>query len=354
MVYCMKLLNTSLIIMMFLLNGCHFETDNISSPLPPTIGVTPSDKIPSIPPTDVEGEDQIKGSDEVEVLPPVVTPPASRIKVSNNNDYINIELSTTEFNQWNSVSVNDPKSGHVEAITKEIYNDFNDSFDFIIFIVNNERPPQGMPFGEFAFVQNDIKGVGLSNFDNTKEYSSAAKLQGLYALYGSMNKTGVLKAMHLDASLHELFHRWGNWIVTQGYYSHWDDVKGALTNESQFAGIELYLMGLIDKPSAANTQYWDLESETVFNTWTRDSKFEDRIPTPLSSQKNFRGLVVLLTEEGIPIGIKYQNSLSANITNFTRTDGMHKKYGNVESRNFWSASKGLATFELDNLLSIKK
>ncbi|MEZ8127071.1 hypothetical protein ACED64_21365, partial [Vibrio splendidus] len=333
------------------------EVEVIPPKTPPTSGVKPSDKIPSNPPKGddkIKGDDQIKGSDEAEVLPPVVTPPASRIKVSNNNDYINIELSTTEFNQWNSVSVNDPKSGHVEAITKEIYNDFNDSFDFIIFIVNNERPPQGMPFGEFAFVQNDIKGVGLSNFDNTKEYSSAAKLQGLYALYGSMNKTGVLKAMHLDASLHELFHRWGNWIVTQGSSSHWDDVKGALTNESQFAGIELYLMGLIDKPSAANTQYWDLESETVFNTWTRDSKFEDRMPTPLSSQKNFRGLVVLLTEEGVPIDIKYQNALSANITNFTRTDGMHKKYGNVESRNFWSASKELATFELDNLLSIKK
>lgn len=169
-----------------------------------------------------------------------------------------------------------------------------------------------------------------------------------------MNKSGVLKAMHLDTSLHEMFHRWGNWIVDQGYFSHWDNVKGVLTNESQFAGIELYLMGLIDEPSVGNSPYWDAESEDVFNMWKNDKGFETRIPPPQSSQKSFRGLVVLLTEEGYPVDEATLTKLGDNITNFTRTDGKHKIYGSIESRNFWSATKTLATIQLGGLSAVRK
>lgn len=277
-------------------------------------------------------------------------PEDSRIMINKNDDFINVQLSADEYQTWNSQRING--NDHAKNLTKEILSQFNDDFDFIMYVMNNERPPQGMPFGEFSFVKNDIKGLGLNQFDSSEDFGAKGKLQGIFTLYGSMNQQSVLKALHLDASLHEMFHRWGNWILEQSYYSHWDNVKGALTNESEFAPIELYLMGLISSPDGQDKDVWDRDSETVYNMWESNPKFEAITPSSGTTQTSFRALVVLLTEKDKPLNDLMREKLSANIANFARTDGKHKIYnsGDLSSRNFWHATGGRASI---NLVDIK-
>ncbi|WP_392339524.1 discoidin domain-containing protein [Moritella marina] len=277
-------------------------------------------------------------------------PEDSRIMINKNDDFINVQLSTDEYHTWNSQSIN--RTDHAKKLTKEILSQFNDDFDFIMYVMDNEKPPQGMPFGEFSFVKNDIKGLGLNQFDSSEDFGAKGKLQGIFTLYGSMNQQSVLKALHLDASLHEMFHRWGNWIIDQSYYSHWDNVKGALTNASEFAPIELYLMGLISDPGGQDKGVWDIESETVYNAWASNPKFEAIAPSSGTTQTSYRALVVLLTEKDKPLNDLMREKLSANIANFARTDGKHKVYngGDLSSRNFWHATGGRASI---NLVDIK-
>lgn len=287
----------------------------------------------------------------------LLTVRSDRITVSNTNNYVTAKLSPSEFRAWNSVGIND--GDHAKALTKEILSIFDDEFDFVLYIMNNKDKPSGMPFGEYSMVKNNIDGIGLNRFDHTSEFGSKGKLQGVLGLYGSMNTTGQLKALHLDASLHELFHRWGNWIVSQSYPGHWDQVEGVLTNSSFFAPIELYLMGLISDPYGADSSVWDPESQSVFDQWAAIAdKFEPRMPSVGHAQSQFRGLIVLITEEEAPIDASMAIRLSDNIHNFQRFDGKHKVYNlsdgsKLHSRNFWNASRGLATIELDGLSDLR-
>lgn len=276
-------------------------------------------------------------------------PDDNRISINENDDFVSVKLSADEYYTWNSKSIN--SSDHAKNLTKEILAEFSDDFDFIMYIMNNEKPPQNMPYGEFSFVKNDIKGIGLTQFDNSETFGSKGKLQGIFTLYGSMNHQGVLKALHLDASLHEMFHRWGNWILDQTYYSHWDNVKGALTNASEFAPIELYLMGLMSSPNGIDRDAWDTDSTTVYNIWENSPDYAERVPSLNTPKTSYRALVVMLTEKGKPLDEVMKNKLSANIKNFERSDGKHKVYngGTLSSRNFWHATGGRATISLVNI-----
>jgi len=278
-----------------------------------------------------------------------------RIAISDTDNYVTVTLNQSEFGTWNSVGLN--AGSHAKELTNEIYKKFKDDFDFIIYIMNNNTRPSGMPYGEFSMTKNDTSGIGLNDFDITNEYGSHGKLQGVIGLYASMNEVSVLKALHLDASLHEIFHRWGNWIVNDGAPGHWANVDGVLSNSSTFAPIELYLMGLISNPYGTDANLWDSESKIVYSMWEADKdRFKPRTPTVNKSQKQFRSLVVLLTEEGNPIDASMATRLSSNIENFQRTDGKHKVYSsvNVVSRNFWNASRGLATMKLDGVSATLK
>lgn len=278
--------------------------------------------------------------------------------VSPTNDYLDIVLTADSYHMWNCQSLNDVDSTHLPKMTNAILDRFNDEFDFIIFILNNETPYCQRPFGEFAFVKNDTKGIGLSLFDNGLTFGSGpnGKLQGVFALYGSMNHSGVLKALHLDATLHEMFHRWGNWIVPQAYNSHWDAVEGVLTGHSTFAAIELYLMGLISSPDGQDANAWDLDSESVYRSWEDSARFELRAPGIKNAQTTFKSLVVLLSSENEPVLPELKVKLSNNITNFTRQDGLHKTYnqGQVISQNFWHATHNKASISMKGLNSIRK
>ncbi|MBW3696158.1 hypothetical protein EK599_10650 [Vibrio sp. T187] len=110
-------------------------------------------------------------------------------------------------------------------------------------------------------------------------------------------------------------------------------------------------MGLIGNPYSDDSDLWDLDSKIVYDTWSEDPQFAVRNPALGQAQTSFKGLVVLLTEEGKPLSRSMEHRFAANVYNFMRSDGNHKTYNNGEvvSRNFWNATGGRATIELDGL-----
>lgn len=152
--------------------------------------------------------------------------------------------------------------------TSAVYEAVRDEYDFILFILNTGEKPEAMPMnGYYQCVRNDIRGIGTpyfgkSLFDFSKYYAASTRLQGIVFL----TRNDVLFEGPL---LHELMHRWGNYILyTESYTAHWGDssVGGILggfksfqqVGEHEFlmenynrfwnapyAPLELYLMGLI-------------------------------------------------------------------------------------------------------------
>jgi hypothetical protein len=265
-------------------------------------------------------------------------PITTNLKTESSGAFCNLKLSAEEYNYWNSHSINSTEtSSKIKTLCKtEIYPVLKDEFDFIVVVMNNTDLPQGMPYGEYQHIKNDIQGIGLDLFDHTAEYGSAGKLQGIYFLYKNNIDNGPV--------LHEMFHRWGNWAIPQNYGGHWDNVKGILTSVSNnYADIELYLAGAIPA-----SEIKDAESLVIYN----DSRFTNKTRTPNSSnsQKNFKSLVVVmspsdLTETEI-------TTFKNRISNITRTPSQGTT--NTGYQNLYNKTGGLLTLSIGELDKAKK
>ncbi len=177
----------------------------------------------------------------------------------------------TQFEYYNNMP-NQKGKGMTISLpwTNFIYDHIADDYDFIIYILNTEvRPEKLFMNGFYQGVKNDIIGIGAPNhgealYDYTKNYSEHAnRLQGIIFLtHNDVIYDGPL--------LHEIMHRWGNYIINTGHGSyHWGDtnVYGRLGGYKElkeiedkttiisykrywggpYAPFELYLMGLLPK-----------------------------------------------------------------------------------------------------------
>jgi len=298
-----KTICSSLILLLFLITGCNNEESS-------------TDK------------------NENPVTPPVTT----NLKIESSNTFSNLKLSTEEFNYWNSTTINktDAATKLKALLKKEIYPVLKDEFDFVIVVMNNTDLPSGMPYGEFQPVKNDTQGIGLDLFDHTAEYGSAGKLQGVYFLYKNNIDNGPI--------LHEMFHRWANWIVPQDYVSHWDKVQGILTSVSNnFADIELYLAGAIPA-----SEIKDTESLAIYNDPRYTNK--TRIPNNTNSQKSFKSLVVVMSTTDLTEA--ETTAFKNRIANITRTPSQGTT--NAGYQNMYNKSKGLLTLTIGELDKAKK
>ncbi|MGF1702631.1 hypothetical protein L4D09_20250 [Photobacterium makurazakiensis] len=265
--------------------------------------------------------------------------------VSQHNNYALYQVSQEKFNSWSSADLfSDDGYQNVIDMTQKIYTQFEDDFDFIWVYLDRSDLPEGMPYGQYLTVSNSVTGLGKrSVFDNALSFGSEGRLKGVAVLYASLNDDNkVMKAMHLDATLHEMFHQYGNFIVPPPT-SHWEwGVEGILAGAgSRMNAIEKYLAGYISDPTGEHAGLWDADSLAIWDQWRRDESFISRTPDHTLSQKDFRGLVVVLsTREGLTSSLDAE--LNFNIINFTRTDGQHKTYnsGSIESQNFWQATGG--------------
>jgi hypothetical protein len=318
------------------------------------------------------------------------------ITISTNQRVASVLMSQSEYSSW---ITNDEFNNYAkrESLVQDIYQKFDDKFDFIFLILNEPSKPANLPYaGELIGISNAVTGLGLPIYNNEASYGSLGKLKSVMALTSQ-------NFLLYGPSLHELAHNWANFLIdTKGWDgsaeydigAHWGftggSTKGQLGGFQQsslqtnvggnpnkysvgsFYGIanggnsvpyndlELYLMGLIPLTDVANfdvfrglSQVTTVGSNIEFTASTRITYDNAKIladaggarnPSYSTSQKNFRLLVVILTPTPL------------TSTEWDTFDDQSEKFGRPSSDgmpiyNFWEATRGLATIETGNLLN---
>lgn len=290
-----------------------------------------------------------------------------------------ILLSHTEFEAMNASQ--DLQSNN---IVQDLYTKFEDEFDFIFLVHNNEYTPPGKPVAFAVPVSNNIKGIGQQIFDNTSVWGSSGRLKAsLSFMYftESMISGGL--------GLHEVMHTWANWMLEAEHWdsqlwkpipaqAHWgfagcgnvlggfiqsslrDSVDGnpnkysfTLPPGNTFSDFELYVMGLLPptaiQPFDVFTQatHYDLSglianSRKTYDRFRIEAEFGVRTPDYLSSQKEFRALVVAVTS--LPLTKEQWDIIDRDAQTF-----FHDGSDDNEAYNFWEATRGLAVMRADSL-----
>ena len=270
--------------------------------------------------------------------PPPPPPPPNSLNLTLDSakfQFLSLVVPADTLNFWNSTSINSVEgAARLKKLTQGIYQKMKDSFDIMVFVMNNAAVPAGMPTGETSIIQNNIQGIGLSNFNNANLYGSSGKLQSLIFLY----KSAYVSTTTMGPLFHEICHRWCNWIVPTNNGGHWGSssgIVGQLTSVSvPYADIELYLMGFIDA-----SQITSSAGLAAYNSIPAASK--PRVPSASGSQHHFKTLFVVMS--AAPLTATEKNSYNAGLSNFQSKDTTAWAY------NFFRATKGLGTLSVDNL-----
>ncbi|MBC3872944.1 CARDB domain-containing protein [Undibacterium flavidum] len=235
------------------------------------------------------------------------------------------------------------------VIAKEFYRTHPDHYDFIV-VFSNFEFDTGDALASHLGVQNKVKGLGIPQFDNTKEFGSSGKLLGYIDMAALSRYTTNPFNPDFESVLrtfsHEFLHQWGarvrfkaadgtlstallgkdnshwSFLLNSGasveYGNQWrDNSDGSFTSTGGyqfFSPLDLYLMGmykknevptffLIDNPNIDKNRL-PLSGVTVSGV-RREISIEDviaaegpRIPSADNSQKEFRLGFVLLSRAG--------------------------------------------------------
>ena len=312
------------------------------------------------------------------------------IEIHQNNRVASLLMSTEEYANWKS---NDEfrEPAIREALFKDIYKKFDDEFDFIFLVLNEDEKPSDLPFGELIQVSNDVSGLGLSIFDNSSNYGSSGKLKAVMRL----TRRDYLR---FGPSLHELMHNWGNFgIDTEGTFNgtnffgfkpHWGftggNTKGQLGGFKQstlidkgsgsysvepfgananggngipYNQMELYTMGMIPLTDvedfdvftgitnfdfSVNPQTFDATERTTYTSSSLETLLGQRVPSHTESQRNFRALVIVLTDS--PLTNEQWDIVDESSEKFSRPSSDFSAL-----YNFWEATNGLGTLKTDDL-----
>lgn len=254
-----------------------------------------------------------------------------------------LQLSPEEFAFWNRTGINSPEGqAALKELSALVYTQFRDEFDFITVVMNNEEVPSGMPTGEYTHIKNDVGGIGLNMFDGTANFGSDGKLQGIYFLY----KKKYLSTSTYGPILHEMAHRWANWVVPghSAFGGHWDPrlgIVGQLNDvAANFAEIELYLMGLMDA-----SEMTDPASVNAYDLIPADQKI--RTPSAATSQKEFRTLLLVLSDR--PLTATEIKNYNDGATLLVRTDNPSQ-----QGTNFHKMTQGRGTLLVGDLDTLSK
>ena len=274
------------------------------------------------------------------------------------------------------------------------YEYFSDSFDFLMFfphVYREQLDPEAFRGAHYSGVKNDVRGIGKSIFFGDG-WGSAGRLQGAIYFSEAFYGTGSLYSRLITGpSLHELMHRWANYVLPTSSYAHWgfSGVNGALggfipdslvdlgggryraahfsyggysTNNVFYKPIELYLAGFI--PSEEVPDIWVAEDgQPVLNengewdertfvasrvkTYTIEDIIAEhgpRVPDHSRAQKDFRAAAILLISEDYPVTRGKLEFLSADASWFSYAGEAESVYS-----NFYEATGGRATISMDGL-----
>lgn len=320
------------------------------------------------------------------------------ITIHPNGRVASLQMTPAEFKRWNDSD--DYNNTNVRVpLVQDIYRKFKDDFDFIFLVYNNATRPSNLTYaGQLIGVSNAISGTGAGIYSQASEYGSSGKLKSLMALTQNTD-------MLYGPSLHELMHNWANFTLNTSCFDpfgpgsgsfdfkpHWGvsgcggqlggfDQSTLQTNVGgnpkqysagvngragfgqfanggnglPFSNYELYLMGLIPADSIipfdvfrditacnANTGVFTANTRITYDKTKIIGEFGERTPTPVSSPKNFKLLVLVLTPTPL------------NETEWTMYDNQVEQFARPSSDgtslyNFWEATGGRATLSVGNL-----
>ena len=287
------------------------------------------------------------------------------------------------------------KSPPLEDYTARFYEHFNDEFDFLFFYPNLDLDglePGSINGAFYRSVKNDVQGIGLETFSHNSSWGSAGKLQGV--IFHNYDDPASFRGL----LLHELMHRWGNFVVpitSYPYGSHWGfstsggyldcyDISNMIDHgggkfsapnpfyfrsSEQYSPIELYLAGFIPPEEVPDFQVaedgeWLLDERgdpvkddkgyrmftaSGFKTHTIENIIAahgSRVPGHLQAQKDFRAAVILLVSERYPATRERLERLSGDVTWFSRAG---KDESGPPVTNFYEATGGRGTITMDGL-----
>ena len=288
----------------------------------------------------------------------------------------------------------------LEEYTKRFYEHFEDNFDFL-FVASNLVESFDMrwgPSGYYISVKNDVQGIGLPLFSDTGWWGSPGRLQGVIGLPVVALYDSEYTIIRQGPSLHEVMHRWANFIWSADVHWGFSSANGRLggfdialledhgsgrytagwfnTNDNvgvPFSPIELYLAGLAPPEEVpdlwvAEDGEWLYDSEGYnrlapngYPLFTasriRTLTIEDiiaehgqRIPAVNRSQRDFRAAVILLVNEDHPANLQILERLSEDISwlsvpAFTSEGDIDQ----VRRMNFYESANGQATITMDGL-----
>ena len=285
----------------------------------------------------------------------------------------------------------------LEDYVARFYEHFNDEFDFLIFFPNvhwHQLESGAINGAFFQSVKNRTKGIGVRIFADNSRWGSAERLQGL--IFSNYNDPSMFRGL----LLHELMHRWGNFVVPTSHGPHWGfsssggyldcyDISSMIDHgeekfstpdpfyfrsSEQYSPIELYLAGYIPPEDVPDFQVaedgkWLLDERgdpvkddngyrmftaSQFKTYTIEdivAKHGRRAPDHVQSQKDFRAAVILLIGEDYPATREMLESLSDDVLWFSHA-------GQDESgppvTNFYEATGGRGTITMDGLSQLRR
>ncbi len=271
------------------------------------------------------------------------------------------------------------------------YEYFSDAFDFLIFfpsLIRSDLDSKAFKGAYYQRVSNDVRGIGMDIF--FQDQWGSGKLQGgLFFSYVS-GRSPKHSGLVVGPMLHELMHRWANYIVSPT--PHWNftsaagilggfdianlvdhgaghysapgvSTGGQATNTKRYSPIELYLAGLIPPEEVPDlwvaedgerlleaSGRWDRKSFTANRVKT--SMIDDiiaehgpRVPDHSQSQRAFRAAVILLVNEDYPATRKFLEVLSNDASLFSHAgEDQHDGW-----YNFYEATGGRATITMGGL-----
>ena len=315
-----------------------------------------------------------------------------RYELHSNNRVSSLLMSENEYNNWvNNDGFSD--SNIRLPLVQDVYKKFSDTYDFIFFVLNEPSIPSSLYYyGRLIGVSNNVEGIGKSIYDYSSDYGSSGKLKAVMQLTG-------LEYIKYGPALHEIAHQWANFalpthsvdapgsnLTSYPYGSHWGftggSTKGQLGGFEQstlvengnnsytvdefgpFANggngipyneLELYLMGMIPVSSVSNFDMFTDITSLAINTSTFDftaskttyspesliNLLGEREPSVDNSQKDFKLLVVVITDE--PLSDDEWSKVDATAEWFSK-----KEDDGTSLYNFWEATNGVGSITIEN------
>ena len=308
-----------------------------------------------------------------------------------NNRVASLKMSSSDYDSW----INEDGFANTESrlkVVNDLYNVFEDQYDFIFFILNEPSIPENLfYYGKLIGISNSVQGLGFLPYDNSLQYGSNGKLKAVMQLTG-------LEYLKYGPALHELAHQWANFALSTHsvdapgedlssylYTGHWGFTGGSTPgqlggfnqntlisngnnsysvesfgpfanggNSVPYNELELYLMGMIDVSSVNDfdmfTEITSLSvNESTFDftaaqrtTYTSSSLVDllgQRVPGNTNSQKEFNLLVLVITKESLTN--EEWDIVDANAEWFSKTASDEPSL-----YNFWEATGGQGSLKI--------